>query len=227
MPLPALSPRQLRVVYDRVGARQDRQGWYEDPATDLLVRHGGFAAARSVVEVGCGTGRLAARLLAEELPPDATYRALDLSPVMVGLARQRLAPFGDRATVTLTDGAPPDGPPADRFVTAYVLDALSDADARAMLRAAHRLLRPGGLVCVASLTDGAGPASRAVAAGWRAVYRVRPVWLGGCRPVRVRPLLDGGRWRVRSQARVAPWGVPSEVVVAEALVGTGEPDAGG
>jgi SAM-dependent methyltransferase len=206
-------------VYDRVGRRQDVQGWYEGPAVDLLVRHGRFAAARAVVEVGAGTGRLAARLLRDALPPWAAYRATDLSPVMVGIARQRLAPFGARATASLTDGAPPDGPPgsADRFVAAYVLDTLSEPAARGMLAAAHRLLRPGGLVCLASLGEGVGPLSRAVAAGWRAAYRVRPEWLGGCRPVSVRPLLDAGRWAVRFHARPAPYAVPSDVVVAEAL----------
>ena len=55
--VPALSPAQARAVYDRVGASQDRQGWYEKAAVDEAVAHGAFETARSVVEVGCGTGR--------------------------------------------------------------------------------------------------------------------------------------------------------------------------
>lgn len=210
----ALSPRRLRAVYDRVGARQDRQAWYEDVATDVLLRHGAFEDAGAVVEMGCGTGRLAAALLARS---GATYRGTDLSPVMVGLARARLAPFGRRAAVELVDGGPPPGPPgsADRFVAAYVLDTLSDADIAAAVGAAHRLLRPGGLLCLASLGGAAGGLPRAVAAAWAGVYRVRPDLVGGCRPVRVVPFLDPDRWAVRHAEPVAPWGVPSEAVVAE------------
>ena len=214
VPRPALPPARLREVYDRVGASQDRQAWYEDAATDVLLRWGAFEDARAVVEMGCGTGRLAARLLERS---GATYRGTDLSPVMVALARERLAPFGDRATIALVAGGPPAAPPgsADRFLAAYVLDTLSEADAAATLDAAHGLLAPGGRLCVASLGGAVGPLSRAVGAAWRAVYRVRPALVGGCRPVRVLPLLDPARWRVLHAEAVAPWGVPSEAVVAE------------
>ena len=35
-----LTPAEARRVYDRVGAKQDAQGWYEDAATDVLLAHG-------------------------------------------------------------------------------------------------------------------------------------------------------------------------------------------
>ena len=214
MPLSALLPDQLREVYDRVGAAQDRQGWYEDPAVDVLLQHGAFGAARAVVEMGCGTGRLAARLL--EMAPEATYRGTDLSLVMADLARARLAPYGDRASVEVVTGGPPTAPPdsVDRFVATYVLDTLSAGDIARTLDAAHRMLAPGGRLCLASLSGGEGAVSRAVGAGWRALYRLRPTLVGGCRPVEVRPLLDPDQWDVLHAERVAPRGVPSEAVVA-------------
>ena len=218
--VPVLSPAQARAVYDRVGASQDRQGWYEDTAVDRAVAHGAFGTARSVVEVGCGTGRLAARLLAHELPPVAQLTASDPSPVMAGLARQRLAPWAGRATVVEAFGVPPVAAGAvDRVVATYVLDLLSDADARRLVADAHRALAPGGRLVLAGLSAGVGPLSRAVAAGWRTVWHVRPAWVGGCRPVEAGPLLDGGRWETVHHGRVAPWGVPSESLVAVRRVG--------
>ena len=210
-----LSPAQARAVYDRVGASQDRQGWYEDAAVDLAVARGAFGEAVRVVEVGCGTGRLAARLLRSELSADATLLASDPSPVMAGLARHRLAAFGDRAEVVEAFGLP-DVPArsVDRVVSTYVLDLLSDADARRLVSDAHRALAPGGRLVLAGLSAGTGPLSRAVAAGWRAVWRARPALVGGCRPVEAAPLLDRRRWDVAFHGRVAPWGVPSEAVVA-------------
>ncbi|MEJ2237933.1 MAG: class I SAM-dependent methyltransferase [Gemmatimonadales bacterium] len=126
-----LSREQLRRVYDRIGRYIDTQAFYEDRATEVLIRHGRFRSARRVIEFGCGTGRFAALLLSRELPPDARYRALDLSPAMVRLARKRLACFIPRAEIVLTDGSPPSTePPAsrDRFVSNFVLDLLSEED---------------------------------------------------------------------------------------------------
>jgi SAM-dependent methyltransferase len=215
-----LSRDEARRVYDRIGAFQDSQGFYEDRATDLIVRPGQFASARHVFEFGCGTGRFAARLLSDHLPPDASYRAVDLSPTMVGLAECRLAPFASRAKVVLTDGAPPALEPSeayDRFVSTYVLDLLSEQDIAALLQEAHRILRPSGLLCVSSLSTGSGLASRLVAQLWSVVHRLSPSLVGGCRPLDVAGFLASRRWRVRHQVRVAPFAVSSEVVVAERL----------
>jgi SAM-dependent methyltransferase len=48
---------------NRLGAKQDWQACDEQPALDLLLEHGQFAEATSVVEFGCGTGQLAQQLL--------------------------------------------------------------------------------------------------------------------------------------------------------------------
>lgn len=217
MPAPTLSRAQARQVYDRIGAWQDTQAFYEDRATGLLVRHGAFEAARHVLEFGCGTGRFASRLLAGPLPADATYRALDVSPVMVTLARAKLARFGPRAEAVLTDGAPPGGEPAasfDRFVSCFVLDLLPEADIAAVLGEAHRLLVPGGLLCVSSLSCGAGPLSRLLARAWSQLHALRPALVGGCRPLDLLAWLPPERWKLRHHEKLAPFGVPSEAVVA-------------
>jgi ubiquinone/menaquinone biosynthesis C-methylase UbiE len=90
-----------------------------------------------VFEFGCGTGRLALRLLSEHLSEAARYRGVDLSPVMVELARQRLGPYASRAEVLLVDESPLAAEPTahhDRFVSSYVLDLLSEEEITAVLR---------------------------------------------------------------------------------------------
>jgi ubiquinone/menaquinone biosynthesis C-methylase UbiE len=215
-----LSRNEARRVYDRIGKLQDSQAFYEDRATELLIRHAALGEARHVFEFGCGTGRLALTLLSEHLPPEATYRGVDLSPTMVGLAERRLAPFASRARVVVTDGSPPSAEPSescDRFLSTYVLDLLSEEDIAATLREAHRMLQPGGLLCLSSLSTGAGPVSRQVARLWSGVHRLSPSLVGGCRPLDVVEHLPSGAWKVRHCARVAPFAIPSEVVVAERL----------
>lgn len=212
-----LTREQARKFYDRFGPRQDAQAAYEDAALDDLVAHARFDGARAVFELGCGTGRFGRRLLDSHLPPAATYAGVDLSSTMIELARQRLAPFAGRATATLTDGSPRQAVPegsVDRFVSTYVLDLLADADIRAVLEEAHRLLEPGGILAVTGLTHGATPVSRVVTALWRFVHRLRPRLVGGCRPIVARDFLDQSRWEIVHHAGVVAWGVTSEVLVA-------------
>lgn len=217
-PLKTLTREQARRVYDRIGGLQDSQAFYEDRATELMILHGRFATAQRVFEFGCGTGRLALRLLTEHLPASATYRAVDLSPTMVRLATERLGPFASRAAVQLSDGDPPVREPSascDRFVSSYVLDLLSDEDIAGVLREAHRIVQPGGLLCLSSLSTGSGPASRVVARLWSAVHRLRPSLVGGCRPLELVGRLSASEWKLLHHGRVSPFAVPSEVVVAE------------
>lgn len=213
-----LSHEEARRVYTRIGALQDTQAYYEDRATNVLVSHFDLSGAHAVYEFGCGTGRFAARLLATELPASATYRAIDLSPAMVDLARERLSRFGPRATVELSDGGPPTGEAGgsyDRFVSNFVLDLLSVDDIRAVIAEAHRMLATGGLVGLCSLTPGFSPATRFVATLLSGIHRLRPQLIGGCRALELLDFLPQSQWRIRHVARVAALGVPLQAVVAE------------
>ena len=217
MGVPTLSREQARRLYDRIGARQDTQAFYEDRATERILRHADFGSALRVLEFGCGTGRFAHRLLSRQLPADASYRGLDLSPTMVALARARLAPLGTRAEVALTDGSPPVSEATasrDRFVSNFVLDLLPEAEIAGVLREAQRILIPGGLLCLASLSTGAGGFSRLVARAWSRVHAWRPALVGGCRPLDLIAWLPPQQWQVRHHSKLVPFGVPSEVVVA-------------
>ena len=205
-------------MYDWVGKKLDTQSFYEDRATDELVRRSDFSSARSVFEFGCGTGRLAARLLAKHLPESATYRAVDLSATMVRVARARLLPFGDRVEIAKTDGEPPSELPHDsfdRFVSTFVFDLLSEEDIRAVLSLAQHVLRPSGLLCLASLSTGSTRMSKVSARLWTGVHRLRPSLVLGCRPIELTPFLAEPDWRIAHHVALTPFGLPAEVVVAE------------
>lgn len=203
--------------YDRFGARQDAQGFYELPALRDLQAHLELGAARAVVEFGCGTGRFGAELLATALPPEATYFGLDVSRTMVELTAGRLDPFGARAQVRQSDGSPhidsADGS-FDRFISNYVLDLLPEEDIRAVLDEAHRVLVPGGLLGVVSLTNGPGPVSRLVSTLWSGVHALSPRLVGGCRPIELLRFISPRQWTLTHRAIVTPYGVPSGIVVA-------------
>jgi ubiquinone/menaquinone biosynthesis C-methylase UbiE len=211
------SHAEARDFYDWMGARQDSQAFYEDRATLDLIAHGSFEEARSVVEFGCGTGRFAKGLLEQYMPPTSSYLGLDISPAMVELARERLEPFGKRASVRLTDGDVnidvPEGS-CDRFVSNYVLDLLSEEDCTAVVREASRILPREGLLCLVSLSSGFTSVSRVVERLLRRLHSYRSWMVGGCRPIDLLDLLPEADWAIRHQRRLAPFGIPSEVVVA-------------
>jgi ubiquinone/menaquinone biosynthesis C-methylase UbiE len=215
--MPALTPEQARRVYDRIARAQDWQRFYEDPATAELVAHADFDDAHAVVELGCGTGRFAAALLAGHLPADASYVGVDLSPRMVALASDRLERWSHRATVALVDGGagvPAADGAADRFVANYVFDLLSPEGTRAALADARRVLAPGGLLCATGLTPGESGLARFVSRGWTGVWARWPALVGGCRPIRLVDALVASQWVVSYRRTVVAWGIASEVVVA-------------
>jgi ubiquinone/menaquinone biosynthesis C-methylase UbiE len=215
-----LSPAEARTTYDRIGSWVDLQALFEDQATADLAVHLDATHARVVLEFGCGTGRFAEHMLADCLPPDARYVAVDISPKMHSLATGRLARFGDRVATHLADGRLPlpfDDGSFDRFVSNYVFDLLSVADIEAVLNEAHRLLRRGGLLGVVGLTSGFTVASKAFERLWMALHAIRPALVGGCRPIALVPLLSPNGWRVRHQHRLSRFGIASEIVVAERI----------
>jgi ubiquinone/menaquinone biosynthesis C-methylase UbiE len=212
-----LSRQAAKAFYDRFGRRQDWQAFYEDPAVEDMIAHGCFETAQAVCEFGCGTGRLAAGLLAKPLPESASYLGLDSSETMVRLATDRVARWPGRARVLLTDGTPrlPAGDGSfDRLVSTYVLDLLSEQDIRDLLVEARRVLVPQGLLCIVNLTHGRTPFASAVTWLWQRVHAWRPGLVGGCRPIELRDFLADQLWHIRHQAVVCRFGISSEIVVA-------------
>lgn len=214
-----LTSSEARKYYDRFGKKQDTQGFYENPAMDDLIAHASFRDARKVFEFGCGTGKFAARLLAEQLPSSATYLGCDVSPVMVSLAIQSLEAHPERVKIVQSDGAvrfPLSDHSVDRVISSYVLDLLSEKDIWMVFAEAHRVLTPSGKLCLVSLTKGITLPSRIVSSLWIAVFWMRPSFVGGCRPIRLDPYIDRDLWQLVHHRVLTPFGVPSEVLVLNA-----------
>ena len=224
MSVRTLTHEQAKAFYDGFGNKQDKQSFYEESALSALLANAAFDQAHSVFELGCGTGRFASDLLNHHLPAGAKYFGTDVSSTMVELASKRLAPFASRARVALVQGqakAPVDDASVDRFVSTYVFDLLAMSEQLQWLAEAARVLRPNGLLCVAGITHGITPISRAAMALWQRLFALNPRWVGGCRPARVVELLATDSWNVRFRAVVVSWGVASELVVAAPFVRTG------
>lgn len=212
-----LKPAAARRFYDWVGKFEDTQAFYEDPALDALIAESGGESAASVLEFGCGTGRLAERLLVSTLADTTRFSACDISEKMVMLTRKRLARFGERINIWQSNGAidfSPGAPPFDRIFSTYVLDLLPPDQIEAMLIAAHAALVPSGRLCVASIAPGEHFPASLVSSGWSSLHNLSPLLVGGCRPIRLLQLLPEEKWTVLHRNTVTAWAITSEIVVA-------------
>lgn len=234
-PRRVLSRAEARATYNRMGESiKDSESAYGGPAVRSLIHAAELGRANAVFEYGVGPGRLAQKLFAEELPKEAVYTAVDQSPVMVGLARKRLAPFIEdgRCDVFLIDGNPlcsrVQGLPSDSFdvvISTYVLDLLSEEDVHCVLSEAWRILRPGGRLCLSGITYGIGWRNRFAVWLWELVHRLRPSIVGGCRHQNLVLYLKmdarrGHTWHILHHEKIPGFGksilawIWSEVVVA-------------
>ncbi len=218
-----LSRKQAQSFYDRFGKKQDAQAFYEDAALAEMVAQAAFGQAENVFEFGCGTGRFALSLLTKYLPASATYLGSDLSLTMVEIARQRLAPFAERAKLVHSDGSAnfslSDGS-VDRVISTYVFDLLSATDISGAIAEAHRVLTPDGKLCLVSLAEGVTTLSRIVSKLWSIVFYLRASLVGGCRPIRLSSFFDQDDWIIEHHNVVTQFGVPSEVLIASPKTNT-------
>lgn len=140
----------LAAGYDAVMAHVDYPYW-ADYVHRLIARHA--PGARSVVELGCGTGSLALALQPLGPPPDGyAYRAYDGAEAMLEVARATVdvpVVFG-----RLDFREPIPGPPADAVVLLYDgLNYLTEpADVGRLLGHVAAALAPGGVAIVDSST---------------------------------------------------------------------------
>ena len=152
--------------------------------------------ARRVVDVGCGTGILAARI-EHELGPEIVY-GCDPSAGMLAKARER------STAVRWIEGAAEHLPLEDGAVDAAVTtEAFQFFDQPAALREMHRVLEPGGHLVISVITP-AVPLPRV------ALERIPATWHT---PAGMRHLVESAGFRVIGQRRLR-WLGPGVATVA-------------
>lgn len=135
-----------RRQYDRAAPRYDRR-WagYVRRTLDVLDARAAVRPDERVLDVGCGTGAFAARLVARH--PMQHVVGVDVSEGMLAEARRKLGHAPGAAFVrAAADALPFDAAAFDIVVSASALHYFPDP-ARALAEM-HRVLRPGGRVVV-------------------------------------------------------------------------------
>jgi ubiquinone/menaquinone biosynthesis C-methylase UbiE len=194
------------------------QLFYERPAIHELITRGDFGHASEVFEFGFGTGRLAEELLAHHLSKDSTYCGIDISTTMAEIADRRLRRWRSRVKLKVFDGTGKlefQNQSFDRFISTYVFDLLSPDDICHVLSEAHRMLKPGGLLCNVSLTQGTNFFGKVITTAWKTVYSLNPKLVGGCRPIMLADYISSESWQIGYHNIFSTLGLASEVLIAK------------
>jgi ubiquinone/menaquinone biosynthesis C-methylase UbiE len=121
------------------------QQWVYRPAQDEVIAALNHSGASRIADIACGTGILAGRI-ARELHPEEVY-GVDMSDGMLAQAKTRSSDVqwrkGPAEHLPFEDGT------LDAVVTT---SAFHFFDQPAALREFHRVLAPGGLAAVATLS---------------------------------------------------------------------------
>jgi SAM-dependent methyltransferase len=158
------------------------------PEVILLARHA-HQMQGDVLELGCGAGRVSGYLV--ELA--RSLHGIDVSELMVDHCRQAY-PAGKFTVMDLRDLSNFDDESFDCvFAANSVLDVLGDQERREVLREVRRILRPDGVLAMASHNRAHIPRLR------------KPTDIRGARNlVRAFGKLVLMPWRLRNQRRLAP-----------------------
>lgn len=163
----AASPAAIRHDFDEIARLSDTHGHGQDRYDPFLVAQVPDRAIR-IVEIGCGLGRLAARLARRAAGPERQVIGVDLSPEMIARARRAGEGLpglsflcGDFLALDLGAGS------FDCVISAATLHHM---DAEPAIARMNGLLTPGGRLIVHDLRVDEGPLD-----GARALCALAPV----------------------------------------------------
>ena len=158
-PLEEAMSRAVGGAYEAIGAIER-----------AIVRHAGLRDGMSLVDLGCGSGRLASKL-GEAI--HANYTGIDIVPELLDYAKSK-APADYRFMLNRTLNLPLPTGSADMVCAFSLFTHLHQAETFLYLEDARRVLHPGGKV-VFSFLEFAEPSHWPVFVGTLGAYRTNSV----------------------------------------------------
>lgn len=209
------SKQQARVTYDRLSRWYDiSEGIFERKLRRAGVRLVKARPGERVLEVGPGTGA-SLLALAHSVGGTGHVFGLDISEGMLSVTRKRIhkARLGDKVGLVCADAVkmPLKQECCDAIFMSFVLELFDTPEIMPVLRECHRVLRPGGRICVVALAKTARPTVSSTAYEW--AHNTWPTVVD-CRPILVRGSLLEAGFSVTRGSRHSLWGLPVDIVLA-------------
>lgn len=154
--VPALGFHWLTALYDPLLALTTRERTFKTALLESLdLRPGG-----RLLDLACGTGTLA--IMAKQRQPDAAVAGIDGDPAVLGRARRKATAAGVAIDfrAAMSDALPFADATFDRVASSLFFHHLLPDQKRRTLQEVRRVLRPGGVFCVADWGQPSGALMR-------------------------------------------------------------------
>jgi ubiquinone/menaquinone biosynthesis C-methylase UbiE len=211
-----LRPREAaRHTYDKISRWYDvLEGVWETKSKDAALSKLAVKEGETVLEVGFGTGHGIVQM-ARAVGQSGKVYGIDISSGMHEVTRQRLEKSRLSSRASLLEGDAVCLPFQENFFDAvfmsFVLELFDTPDIPAVLSECKRVLKPGGRICVLSLSNEGG----------RSVMRELYEWghrrfpnLFDCRPIYVGRALEEAGFHIETASTTSIVKLPVETILA-------------
>jgi ubiquinone/menaquinone biosynthesis C-methylase UbiE len=207
-----LSQEEVKDVYNSAAKIYDVWGLLtEGRARKRALQIAQIVNGESVLEVAVGTALMFKEIVKRN--PDGTNIGIDISNGMLEKARKRMASLGgahyelrigDAFEIPFPDNE------FDLLVNNYMFDLIPFSEMGRILSEFRRVLKAKGRLVLVNMTESESPGGNL----YRAVYRLFPKALGGCRGVKMSDRLAGAGFDVIKREYHQQLLFPSEVILA-------------
>lgn len=203
--------KTVQANYDRLSRWYDLlSGSHEQRIRARALELLAVQPGEHVLEVGAGSGQALPNLL-RSAEPGGTVTGVDISMGMLAQAKRICAGNigliqSDAANLPLATAS------QAAILACFTLEIFPASEIPAVLAEWMRVLAPGGRLCVAAMSASRRPNTMERLYTWSA--RVMPDVVD-CHPVDAAALLQQGSFSILRAERVAIWGLPVQIVLAE------------
>lgn len=200
--------RQARESYNLLSRWYDRIASSEKPCLDMGIQLLDVQSGESVLEIGCGTGRILDRLL--ENTENGRLIALDLAEKMLQVAKKRME-GSIHLSFCQADGLLLPFPEGffDAIFMGFTLELFDTTDIPEVLGECHRVLKAKGRIGIVALEKRDLVSVRI----YEWFHRRLPEFID-CRPIHLRSLLEAARFKVPRSLTKSMWGLPICIALA-------------
>jgi ubiquinone/menaquinone biosynthesis C-methylase UbiE len=212
------SKEQAQSSYNRISAWYDLiSGGSEKKYRDLGLQKLNAQPGERILELGFGTGHCILAL-AQAVGLTGKVYGIDISAGMLKIAQERLqkAALAERVELRLGDAAHLPFEPGmfDAIFTSFTLELFDTPEIPVVLQACYHVLRPGGRICVVSMSKGDKPTPAITIYEW---FHQRLPSLVDCRPIYAQASLQEAGFHLLDTTQYSMWGLPVDIVLAQKI----------
>lgn len=201
---------QLSRWYDTLGERGERK------CRGVGLQKLDAGPGEIVLDAGCGTGH-GIEALAQAVRPSGKVCGIDLSEMMIDLARARIQRLhlSDQVELQCADATrlPFRANVFDGILISFTLELFDTPEIPIVLGECKRVLRRGGRLCVVALSKSAKHKYNLMVFLYELLHRWFPRHID-CRPIFVKDALEGAGFGIVGVTLLSIWGLPVEIVLA-------------